>query len=145
MTNEVKNTDGPTAHASRDKSKDMPVIVNDVVVAIVYAGSDHPVVVWQVYGPQDVDRAYEICKGVKQAIEKMRGGPSAAPVANPSAVDHKLRPASKVFRELIAKGLDDDQVWAGAKAELGDSLPDSSKYRVKEYRREAEKSGAATA
>lgn len=124
----------PTAHSSRDKSRDIPVTINGATMAIVYAGSQHPVVQWQVYGPQDLDIAYEICKGVCAAIERLKG---IAPTESTTTPTKPARPASKVFRELIAQGLTDDEVWAEAQAELG--LPDSSKYRVKEYRREMEK------
>jgi hypothetical protein len=120
-----------STHENRDKSRDIPVTINGATMAIVYAGSRHPVVQWQVYGPQDLDIAYEICKGVCAAIEQLRGIAPTESSAKPA------RPASKVFRELIAQGLTDDEIWAEAKAELG--LPDSSKYRVKEYRREMEK------
>ena len=121
----------PGAHGTRDKSKDVPVIINGATLAIVYGGSSHPVVLWQVYGPQDLDVAYEICKGVCAAIEQLKG---IAPTHDKPAATKPARPASKVFRELITQGLTDDEVWEKAQAELG--LPDSSKYRVKEYRRE---------
>lgn len=123
-------------HGNRDKSKDVPIVINGATLAIVYAGSCHPVVQWQVYGPQDLDIAYEICKGVCAAIEQLKG------IAPTESSTKPARPASKVFRELIAQGLTDDEVWAAAQAELG--LPDSSKYRVKEYRREMEKAQPST-
>jgi hypothetical protein len=123
-------------HGSRDKSKDVPIVINGATLAVVYAASCHPVVQWQVYGPQDLDIAYEICKGVCAAIEQLKG---IAPTESPTK---PVRPASKVFRELIAQGLTDDEVWEAAQAELG--LPDSSKYRVKEYRREMEKAQPST-
>lgn len=139
--------DSGDPNRARDKSKDVHVFIkeNGCPAATVYLGLDQPKVVWAVYGPQDAADAIEICEGVLAALKgqtprvtssapSVAGGQDAAP-----PVAKKSRPMSAAFREHIAAGLSDDDIWAKIVAEFNCSK--EHRTRIKEYRREAESKG----
>lgn len=137
--------DSGDPNRARDKSKDIPVYVdgNDSPMAIVYADLSPPQVLWQVYGPQDADKALQIAEGVIAALkgQSPRVANSARSVeggeagAKPDAAK-KSRPMSAAFREHIAAGLSDDEIWEKIVAEF--NCGKEHRSRIKEYRREAD-------
>ena len=137
--------DSGDPNRARDKSKDIPVYVdgNDSPMAIVYADLSPPQVLWQVYGPQDADKALQIAEGVIAALkgQSPRVANSARSVedgeagAKPDAAK-KSRPMSAAFREHIAAGLGDDEIWEKIVAEF--NCGKEHRSRIKEYRREAD-------
>ncbi len=140
--------DSGDPNRARDKSKDIPVYVdgNDSPMAIVYADLSPPQVLWQVYGPQDADKALQIAEGVIAALKGQSprvansaqsvedGEAGAKPVAAPAL--KKSRPMSAAFREHIAAGLSDDEIWEKIVAEF--NCGKEHRSRIKEYRREAD-------
>ena len=142
--------DSGDPNRARDKSKDVHVFIkeNGCPAATVYLGLDQPKVVWAVYGPQDAADAIEICEGVLAALKGQtpRVTSSAPSVedgeagAKPDAAK-KSRPMSAAFREHIAAGLSDDEIWEKVVAEF--NCGKEHRSRIKEYRREAEKAQAA--
>ena len=143
--------DSGDPNRARDKSKDIPVYVdgNDSPMAIVYADLSPPQVLWQVYGPQDADKALQIAEGIIAALkgQSPRVANSAPDTtssqAPPAPAAKKSRPMSAAFREHIASGLGDDDIWAKIVEEFNCSK--EHRTRIKEYRREAEAKGAPPA
>lgn len=143
--------DSGDPNRGRDKSKDVHVFIkeNGCPAATVYLGLDQPKVVWAVYGPQDAADAIEICEGVLAALKGQtpRVANSAPDTtssqAAPAPAAKKSRPMSVAFREHIAAGLGDDDIWAKIVAEFNCSK--EHRTRIKEYRREAEAKGAPPA
>ena len=143
--------DSGDPNRARDKSKDVHVFIkeNGCPAATVYLGLDQPKVVWAVYGPQDAADAIEICEGVLAALKGQtprvaNSAPdttSSQASAAPAPAAKKSRPMSAAFREHIALGLSDDDIWAKIVAEFNCSK--EHRARIKEYRREAEKAQAA--
>lgn len=137
--------DSGDPNRARDKSKDIPVYVdgNDSPMAIVYADLSPPQVLWQVYGPQDADKALQIAEGVIAALKgqsprvanSARSVESSEAGAKPDAAK-KSRPMSAAFREHIAAGLSDDEIWEKIVAEF--NCGKEHRSRIKEYRREAD-------
>ena len=132
--------DSGDPNRARDKSKDIPVYVdgNDSPMAIVYADLSPPQVLWQVYGPQDADKALQIAEGIIAALkgQSPRVANSAQSAGDGEAAPKKSRPMSAAFRELIAAGLSDDEIWEKIVAEF--NCGKEHRSRIKEYRREVE-------
>lgn len=139
--------DSGDPNRARDKSKDIPIYIdgNDSPMAVVYADLSPPQVLWQVYGPQDADKALQIAEGVIAALKGQSprvansarsvedGEADAKPVAAPAP---KKRPMSAAFREHIAAGLSDDEIWEKIVEEF--QCGKEHRTRIKEYRREVE-------
>lgn len=127
--------DSGDPNGGRDKSKDIHIFVdgNDSPVATVYAGLDHPLVVWAVRGPQDAKQALQIAEGIIAALSGAT--PRVAPPAPPVLVP-KARAMSAALREHILAGLDDEAVWTRIVEEF--ACGNDKRYRIKEYRKELE-------
>lgn len=129
--------DSGDPNRSRDKTKDHHIYLegNDVPVATVYLGMDHPLVVWAVRGPQDAKQALQIARGVIAALEG--GQPATEPSrgnSQPSKPSAKTRPMSAALREHLTAGLSDDEVWVKIVEEY--QCGNDKRYRIKEYRKE---------
>lgn len=143
--------DSGDPNRARDKSKDVRVFIkeNSCAAATVYLGMDQPKVVWAVYGPQDAADAIEICEGVLAALKGQTPRvansvpDTTSSQAPPAPAAKKSRPMSAAFREHIASGLGDDDIWAKIVEEFNCSK--EHRTRIKEYRREAEAKGAPPA
>lgn len=126
----------------RDKSKDVHICVegSEAPSAIVYMGLEPPKVQWCVYGPQDAEHALQIAEGVVAALKgySPKHGVAAprdtADVGATSAKPAKPRAMSVAFREHIAAGLDDEQIWDKIVEEF--KCGKEHRTRIKEYRRE---------
>lgn len=130
----------------RDKSKDVHICVegSEAPSAIVYMGLEPPKVQWCVYGPQDAEHALQIAEGVVAALKGYapahdgsapRDGMSASPPSAPKpSKPAKTRAMSVAFREHIAAGLSDDEIWEKIVAEF--NCGKEHRTRIKEYRRE---------
>lgn len=127
----------------RDRSKDYDVTVDGVVVAVIYGDTNPPQVVWRVYGPQDAQMAVKVADAIGTAARAALAGVKPEDKAPPVAAPVKKRNYTHAIREEIAAGKSDDEIWAFLQPEL--ELRSDQRYRIKEVRKELEKSAASSA